>query len=341
MRHIVIPRHGAPEVLEAREAPTPQPGPGDVSITVRAAGVNFADVMARMGVYPDAPPLPFAPGYEVSGRVDAIGAGVTSCAPGDRVVALTRFGGYSTHVVTPAVCVFPIHARLSDVEAAALPVNYLTAVLALYQIANVSEGETVLVHGAGGGVGTAAVQLARLRGAVVIGTSSASKHDAIRQLGASHTIDYRNANVFDEVRRITGGRGADVILDSIGGESFAASYRLLAPLGRLVMCGVSAIAPGERRRIWPIVRAMTRMPRFKPLSLMNRNRGVFGINLAHLWDEHGRLGDLMRRLLDDVDAGRLRMIVSRSFPLEEASAAHRFLQARANIGKIVLTNERT
>jgi NADPH:quinone reductase-like Zn-dependent oxidoreductase len=299
--------------------------------------VNFADVMARMGLYPDAPPLPFAPGYEVSGRVAAIGSGVTTCAPGDRVVALTRFGGYATHVVTPAACVFRIVDSFGDIEAAALPVNYLTALLALYQVANVSEGETVLIHGAGGGVGTAAVQLARLRGATIIGTSSPSKHDAIRGLGATHTIDYRTANVFDEVRRITKGRGADVILDSIGGESFTSSYRLLAPLGRLVMCGVSSIAPGERRRIWPIIRAMTRMPRFKPLSLMNRNRGVFGINLAHLWDEHARLAQAMRLLLDEVNAGRLRMVVARSFPLEDAAAAHRFLQARENVGKVVLT----
>ena len=126
-----------------------------------------------------------------------------------------------------------------DVEAAALPVNYLTALLALYQLANLSSGETVLIHGAGGGVGTAAVQLARLRGATIIGTSSSSKHETIRSLGATHTIDYRTENVFDEVRRITNGRGADVILDSIGGESFMSSYRLLAPLGRLVRHGIA------------------------------------------------------------------------------------------------------
>jgi NADPH:quinone reductase-like Zn-dependent oxidoreductase len=337
MRHIVIPRHGPPDVLALREAPDPAPGPGEVRVDVRAAGVNFADVMARMGLYPDAPPLPFVPGYEVSGRIDAIGPGVTNLAPGDRVVALTRFGGYATSVVTPAFCVFRIPDRLNNVDAAALPVNYLTAFLALHRLANVSEGEVVLIHGAGGGVGTAAVQLARLRGATVIGTSSGAKHDMIRQLGAAHTIDYRTANVVDEVRRLTSGRGADVILDSIGGRSFADSYRLLAPLGRLVMCGVSSIAPGERRRLWPIVRAMTRMPRFKPLSLMNRNRGVFGINLAHLWDEHVKLGQAMRQLLDEVDAGRLRVIIARTFPLEDAAAAHRYLQSRSNIGKVVLT----
>ena len=150
-------------------------------------------------------------------------------------------------------------------------------------------------------------------------------------------IDYKTANVSDEVRRLTNGRGADVILDSIGGRTFLDSYRLLAPLGRLVMCGVSSIAPSEKRRIWPILRAMTSMPRFKPSSLMNRNRGVFGINLAHLWDEQALLARGMRMLLDEVQAGRLRMIVSRTFPLDQAAAAHHFLQSRSNIGKIVLT----
>ena len=339
MQHVVISKHGAPDVLALRDAPDPAPGPGEVVVAVRAAGVNFADVMARMGLYPDAPRLPFVPGYEVSGRIAAVGADVTTVKPGDRVVALTRFGGYATHAVTPAGCVFRIPDCLKDVDAAALPVNYLTAWLALHKLANVSEGDVVLIHGAGGGVGTAAVQLARLRGATVIGTSSVTKHDTIRALGATHTIDYKTTNVFDEVRRLTSGRGADVILDSIGGRTFLDSYRLLAPLGRLVMCGVSSIAPSEKRRIWPIIRAMTSMPRFKPLSLMNRNRGVFGINLAHLWDEQALLGSAMRTLLDDVHAGRLRLIVSRTFPLDQAAAAHQFIQARSNIGKVVLTTQ--
>src|SRR5437762_8894007 len=183
MRQIVIARYGAPEVLEPREAPTPVPAEGEVRIAVRAAGVNFADVLGRIGLYPDAPKLPFVAGYEVAGRVDAVGSGVTRIAVGDRVVALTRFGGYATEVVVPASYVFPFHPELSDAEAAALPVNYLTALLALYRLANVMAGETVLVHGAGGGVGIAAIQLARLRRATIIGTASSSKHEALRSFG--------------------------------------------------------------------------------------------------------------------------------------------------------------
>jgi NADPH:quinone reductase-like Zn-dependent oxidoreductase len=233
--------------------------------------------------------------------------------------------------------VFPFNFDLSDAEAAALPVNYLTALIALYRMANLTANETVLIHGAGGGVGIAAIQLARLRGAVVIGTASASKHDALRSFGVNHVVDYRTGDVAQAVRRITANRGVDVVLDPIGGASFKTSYRLLAPLGRMVMFGVSAISRGERRSWLHAARTMMQMPRFKPLSLINRNRGVFGLNLAHLWGERDQLTTAMQLLLQDVAAGRLRPVVAKTFPLEAAADAHRYMQARGNIGKIVLT----
>jgi NADPH:quinone reductase-like Zn-dependent oxidoreductase len=337
MRNVVITRHGPPEVLEPQEAADPIPGDGDIRIAVRAAGVNFADVLARLGLYPDAPKPPVVVGYEVSGVIDAVGAGVTTHREGDRVVALTRFGGYADRVVVQAAFAFPVPAGLDDVSAAALPVNYLTALLALYRLANVMAEETVLIHGAGGGVGIAATQLARLRGAAIIGTASATKHDAIRQQGVGHALDYRTGNVTAEVRRLTDGRGVDVVLDPIGGRSFAESYQLLAPLGRLVMYGASRSASGERRSVWRTVSTLMRMPRFKPLSLMNRNRGVFGLNLGHLWDERRQLADAMTLVLREVSAGRLSPVVARTFPLDRAAEAHRFIQSRSNIGKVVLT----
>src|SRR5262245_631430 len=195
MRQMAFSRYGAPDVLVAREAPSPAPAPGEVRIAVRAAGVNFADVLARIGLYPDAPKPPLVVGYEVAGIVDAVGAGVTRLSAGDRVVALTRFGGYASEVVAPEMYVFPFHADLSDAEAAALPVNYLTALIALYKMANIAAGETVLIHGAGGGVGIAAIQLARLRRATVIGAASASKHPTLRALGVDHLVDYPTTDV--------------------------------------------------------------------------------------------------------------------------------------------------
>ena len=266
MRQVVITRHGAPEVLEVRDALDPAPGTGEVRIAVAAAGVNFADIMARLGLYPDAPAPPVVVGYEVAGYIDAIGPGVTAWHEGDRVIALTRFGGYATRAIVPEGFVFPAPTSLSDVDAAAVPVNYLTAAVALYRLANISAGETVLIHGAGGGVGIAATQPARLRGAVILGTASAAKHDAIRSFGVDHAIDPRRSDVAAEVRRLTNNRGADVILDPLGGASFRVSYRLLAPLGRLIIYGVSRVAAGERRSVWRAIRTIVQMPSFRPLS---------------------------------------------------------------------------
>ena len=336
MRQLVIPRHGTADVFELREAPDPVPGEGDIRIRVRAAGVNFSDILARMGTYPEAPPPPMVVGSEVAGVVDAVGSGVTSVHPGDRVVALTRFGGYADVVSVPAAQVYRFPDRLSDAEAAAVPVTYLTASVALYKMAALSAGETVLIHNAGGGVGIAATQLARLRRAVVIGTASAGKHSALHTFGVEHTIDYRHANVENEVKRITRGRGVDVILDSLGERSFAASYRMLAPLGRLVMLGASSMA-GERRGKWRMLQAWWRMKSFDPLSLISRNRGVFGLNIGHLRDERARLQPLMELIMNELQAGRLSPVVARTFPLEQAADAHRYIQSRSNIGKVVLT----
>ncbi len=336
MRQVVIPRHGAADVFELQERPEPSPGEGEVRIRVRAAGVNFSDVLARIGLYPDAPKPPLVPGYEVAGVVEDVGRGVTAVHPGERVVALTRFGGYADVVTTPAQHVFRFPDRLSDAEAASVPVTFLTAALALYRIAAVSAGETVLIHNAGGGVGIAATQLARLRRTTVIGTASAAKHDALRRFGAEHAIDYRTENVAAAVKRITRGRGADVILDPLGGASFGESYRMLAPLGRLVMIGVSSLA-GPRRSRWRMLRGWWAMKPFDPLSLINRNRGVFGLHLGHLWDERARLQPLVELLMNELEAGRLVPVVARTFPLERAADAHRFIESRANIGKVVLT----
>ena len=336
MRQVVIPRYGDADVFEIRDTPDPEAGEGEVRVRVRAAGINFADVLARIGSYPDAPKPPMVVGYEVAGVVDAVGRGVTTVHTGDRVVALTRFGGYADVVSVPAGQVYQFPDRLSDAEAAAVPVTYLTAALALYRMAAVTSGETVLIHNAGGGVGIAATQLARLRRATVIGTASAAKHDALRSFGVDHTIDYRHANVANEVKRITRGRGADVILDPLGGSSFGASYRMLAPLGRLVMFGVSSMA-GDRPSRWRALKAWWAMKPFEALSLINRNRGVFGLNLAHLWDERAKLQPLMDLILTELHAGRLVPVVAKTFPLEQAGDAHRYLQSRANIGKVVLT----
>lgn len=337
MRQMVITRYGGPEVMRLREQNDPVPGPGEVRVRVRAAGVNFSDILARVGLYPDAPRPPCVVGYEVCGHVDGVGSGVTSRRDGDRVMALTHFGGYSDTVVVPEEFTYVPPPRLSDVEAAGVLVTYLTGAVALYRMAAIDAGDVVLVHGAAGGVGTAAIQLARLRDARVIGTASAAKHEAVLRLGAEHCIDYQREDVTARVRALTQGRGVDVVLDPIGGASLRESYALLAPLGRLVAFGVSDAVPGSRRNWWRAAKMLLRSPAFRPLSLMNHNRGVFGLNLGRLWTEGAKLQPIASLLIAELDSGRLQPIIARTFPLEDAAAAHRFLHERSNIGKVVLT----
>lgn len=335
MREVVISRHGGPDVLTVRERPDPAPGPGQVRIRVRACGVNFADLLARLGLYPGSPKPPFTPGFEVAGVLDACGEDVVGLETGARVVAITPFGGYADTVVAGVGQVFRTPDTLSDTEAAAAPVNYLTAVVALYRLANLQAGETVLIHGAAGGVGIAAIQLARLRRAHIIGTASLKKLEALRAFGVDHPVD-GSTDVDLVVRRLTGGRGVDVILDPLGGKSFKKSYALLAPLGRLILYGVSRVAPGERRRWWNALVELWQMPRFSPVSLIYRNRAVMGLHLGRLWSEQAQLGSAMRLLLEEFAADRLRPVVARTFPLEMAADAHRFIHDRHNIGKVVL-----
>lgn len=336
MKQVWITRHGAPEVLEVREAPDPEPKPGEVLIRVAAAGVNFADILARMGLYPEAPRTPFVPGYEVSGQVERVGAGVEGFRPGDRVAALTAFGGYSEAVCVPAGFVYAIPPNLSFEKAAAIPVNYLTAWLMLVRLANVQPGEKVLVHAAGGGVGLAALQICRWRGAEVIGTASASKHERLKELGVSAAIDYRNQDFEVEVRRLTNGRGVDVVLDAVGGRSVRKSYRSLAPLGRLFIFGIASIATGTRRSLLAVLKTVRSMPSFSPIRLMQENKGVFGVHLGRLWERGDILAAAAREIVDLVGRGIFDPVIACTFPFDAASEAHAYIQARRNFGKVLL-----
>jgi NADPH:quinone reductase-like Zn-dependent oxidoreductase len=331
-----ITKSGPPEVLEVRDGPDPEPKDGEVLIRVRGSGVNFADVMARLGLYPDAPPRPCVVGYEVAGTVERLGNGVNGrFTVGQRVVALTRFGGYAEAVSVPERQVFPLPEAMSFEAGAAVPVNYLTAVLMLRHFGNVHAGERVLVHAAAGGVGIAAIQLCKLAGAEVIGTASPSKHEVLRAMGVRYAIDYRTQDFEKEVKRITDGRGVDIVLDATG--SFRKSYRCLAPLGRLVCFGISGASTGVSPNRLAAVRRLVTLPWFHPIALMNANKAVIGVNLGHLWDRIDMLRREMLGLLADCASGHLEPRVGKTFPLIEAAAAHRYIQERQNVGKVILT----
>jgi len=336
MRQVWITKRGGPEVLEVREAADPVPGPGEVRIRVKAAGLNFADIMARIGLYPDAPKLPAVMGYEVAGEIDLIGSGVTTFASGQRVCALTRFGGQSDTIVVPALQVAAIPDALSFEAAAAVPVNYLTAWIMLVHLGNVRAGDTVLVHAAAGGVGQAALQICNWKGAVVIGTASPSKHERLKQNGVAHCIDYTTQDFEPEVMRITNGKGVDIALDAVGGTSFGKSYRTLAPLGRLFMFGGSGFLPGKGLNPLVLMRQFFGMPKFKPFKLMEVNKGVFGVNLGHLWDKGAELGAMMGEIIAKVADGTFTPVIDQVFPFAEAAKAHERLKGRQSFGKVLM-----
>lgn len=341
MKALVQTRNGDYDVLQVQERPDPPVGPGEVRIAVRAAGVNFADTMARVGLYPDAPKTPCVMGYEVAGTIESVGDGVADRKEGDRVVAGTRFGGHAELVTVPAEQALPLPERLSFEQGAAFPVNYGTAYAALVLVGSLREGTRVLIHAAAGGVGIAATQIARNAGAEIYGTSSPSKHDAIRAQGVAHPIDYRNQDFEAEAMRLTGGEGVDLIIDALGPTSFRKDYRLLRPGGRLVMYGISEASTESGRDIPKMLRSLAKMPLatipwWKSLALMNENKGVFGLNMLKWWEREGSLDRVTEPLMADLEAGRLEPVVAEAFPFERAGDAHRFIAERRNVGKVVL-----
>jgi len=323
-------------VLELRDAALPSPKAGELRVRVHAAGINFADIMARLGLYPDAPPLPAVVGYEVAGEVEALGAGVSNFKLGDRVVSLTRFGGYSETLCVPAQTVTAMPLGLSFETAAAIPVNYLTAWLMLIQLGNLQPRDRVLIHGVAGGVGQAALQICRWKSAEVLGTASSSKHARLLASGVRHCIDYRKQDFEAETMRLTGGAGVDIVLDAVGGHSFKKSYRCLAPLGRLFMFGMSSLATRPKRSLMSVASAILSTPFFHPLPLMSSNKGVFGINLGHLWERSENLGKMLQTIVRLTGEGVFSPVIDRSFRFSEAAEAHDYIQARKNFGKVVL-----
>lgn len=340
MRQVVIPREGGPDVLELRESTDPMPKRGEMRIRVEASGLNFSDLLARLGLYPDRPKLPVVMGYEVAGRVDALGEDVDGDWLGRDVLALTRFGGHADVVCCPTMQVFARPSGMSAEEGAALPVNYLTAHQLLVVMGGLRSGESVLVHSAGGGVGIAALQVAKQIGAEVIGTASAGKHDFLKSQGMDHCIDYTREDFVARTLEITRGRGVELAIDAVGGSSFEKSYRCLARTGRLGMFGNAAMVTGMERSYFRMAGALVRTLRasWKATRLIGANKGVFGVNLGRLWNEADRVASWMEILLESYAAGAIRPVIAERFPLAEAAAAHRYLHERRNIGKVILTS---
>ncbi|MEJ2421293.1 MAG: zinc-binding dehydrogenase [Acidobacteriota bacterium] len=333
-------KHGPPGVLAPGVFPDRPPAPGEVAVDVAAAGVNFADILARLGLYEAAPPPPFIPGIEAAGTVSAAGEGVSEPAPGRRVMLFCPFGGYATRVVVKADYVFPIPDDMDFVTAAALPVQYLTAWYGLHSLAGVKQGETVLVHAAAGGVGLAALQLCRAAGVRVYASVGHPAKDAavLEACPEARIVHCREEN-FGRIIKREEPSGVDVVMDSVGGNTFARGWKILAPAGRYVLFGAaSAVRPGRVFRLAALWR-LRHMLIVSPLKMIGENRTLSGFNLFHLAGRRDLMEPAVSGLVESWMRGEIKPKVGHVLPLTSAAEAHRLLQARQTIGKVVLLSD--
>jgi NADPH:quinone reductase-like Zn-dependent oxidoreductase len=335
MRQIWITKTGSPDVLAVKEAPDPEAKKGEVRVRVRASGINFADLMARVGLYPDAPKLPCVVGYEVSGVIDQVGEGVTGYAVGERVLAMCKFGGYTDVIALPVNQLVKMPESMTFEEGAAFPVVYITAYNMMVFNGNLRPKSSVLVHSAAGGVGLAAIQIAKTRGCVIIGAASPSKHAFLQEQGCQHPID-SNGDIVAQVRAIVGDVGVDLVLDAVGGKSWTDSYDLLAPCGRLVAFGLSAAASGNTRSLFHAVKQVLAIKKWNPRTLMDDNKTIGGTNMGHLFTRPDLIATQLEDLMAMYGKGELKPYVDRSFPFAEAGAAHQYLHDRKAKGKVLL-----
>lgn len=337
-KKVVIKKAGGVHCITTVPMEPPTPNDGEVRVRVAYAGINFADLLMRMGFYQPRPPFPFTPGYEVSGTVDAVGPGVEGLEVGQRVVAAMRNGGQASYVLAPVDRVIPIPDGISLETAAATPVTYLTAHHMLHHLGHLTPDESVLIHGGAGGVGTAALQLCKWAGVrKVWATSSKAKHGIIESYGA-RAIDRHNEDFATIIRQETEGRGVDHILDPIGGDHLRRSLSSLAEGGRLYTYGMSSAAPSGKRSLLKAIVALRRTPKFDALRLMTRNKAVFGVHMG-TWSDEAVMHRQLQRIIEGIQTGHLDPVIDRVFGAEDVQAAHQHIHDAKNIGKVLLKFE--
>ena len=340
-RKIVVHSAGGYDRLKLETGTVPAPARGQVRIEVRAIGVNYADTIVRMGLYASAKEYvgwPITPGFEVSGIIEAVGEGVGDLAVGAEVFAVTRFGGYSSHLVVDRAQVFARPRRTSFEQAAALPAVYMTAWYALFELAHPRRGQTVLIHSAAGGVGGALVQMAKLAGCVVVGVVGATtKVDTARALGADHVIDKSKQELWREAERIAPD-GYDLILDANGVSTLGGSYKHLRRAGKLVVYGFHSMMPKTGGKPnWPkLALDYVRTPRFNPLDMTNDSHSVLAFNLSYLFDRTDLIAEAMTQIVGWIEEGKLVPPQVATYPLTEAARAHADIESGLTVGKLVL-----
>jgi len=337
MKAIALIKTGnAATAFEVREIAKPQPQKGEVLIKVDTFGLNFADVMARKGMYKDAPPLPAILGYDVAGIVDAIGENVSTLKIGDRVTAMTRFGGYAEYAVTNASAVAVIPDNIDNATATALTTQYCTAYYAAAEMVNLHEGDKVLIQAGAGGVGTALIQYAKYKKCEIFATAgSDTKLNYLTSLGVHHPINYATQDFEIEIKNLIGeGKGVDVIFDAVGGKSVKKGFRLLAPGGRIVCYGAADLT---NKNLFGKLKAVLDFGLYHPLMLIALSKAIIGINMLHIADDKP---SVLNRCLEEVvqltSQGVFTPTLSKVFNAVDIAAAHEYLEKRKSIGKVVM-----
>jgi len=332
---IFITKHGAPDVLQLKSTSIPDPKADEVLVGIKYSGINFADIMSRMGLYTTRLKPPYVSGMEIAGTVTKVGSEKFDFMLGKAVVGICKSGGYSTLVNVPAHQLFIIDKDLLSI-AAAIPVNYLTAYFMMVHQGSLREDETILIHGIGGGVGLAALQIAQKIGSKIIGTASLMKHDKIKNYGVHEIIDYRNENFQERVLEITNGRGADLVLDSLGGAELTKSYNCLSEFGRVGVYGFSTAVTGSKRNYFKILPKFLKMPKFLPRNLMMKNKGAFGFHLGMIKQRQDLVKKYGEILFDWLENKKINPVIDSVYDLKDASKAHSYILNRRNFGKVLL-----
>ena len=332
MKRIVYTKRGGLEAIEIIDEKSPEPGNNEVMIEVHRAGINFADLMMRQGLYGAAPDFPFTPGYEVSGVIRAIGSDVERHNVGDRVVALTGFGGYAEQVVVSEERAWTLPDNVSFDAAAAMPVTYLTAHHMLVHLGNFREGDSVLVHHAAGGVGTATAQIVKaLKGGRIYGTASVEKADFVEEMGMIHIPRGE-----DFVQRIKGeSDGVHHALDPVGGKHVMESYKALRNGGRLYVFGASSAVKGPKRSLWTAIKMWRTTPRFDPIRMMNSNKSVYGVHMG-MWKDEEIAREQMIALASMLEKGQIDPVIDCVYRFEDVAKAQQYIHNRGNRGKVLL-----
>lgn len=338
MKSVQITGHGAPEKLKLTDAPVPEITDDQVLIKVAAAGVNFADILARQGLYPEIPKLPFIPGYEVAGTIEKAGKNAQNLKQGQRVAAFTNYGGYAEYAVSVPRFTAALDPSVAFTDAAAVPVNWLTAHHSIFYTGPVQKGDRALVHAAAGGVGIAAVNLLKNAGYIVYGTAgSDEKLDFLKSIGVDFPINYRTSDFQQVIEKESGLNSLDLIIDSIGGDYVKKGLKLLRANGRLILIGAASFAGLSKiARIWKYMRTF----KIGPFHLIGNSHGVYGVSITKLIKQRPDLAEAQfRKIISMLNAGEIKPKIDGAYPFEKAAGAHARIESRKSIGKVVLINE--